>query len=879
MGSTFVNVRPAAVLLALVGTATAAHAQCTERWQPFDTSTAGFAGASGPAACATFWDPDGPGPTGSRLVVGGSFVSVGNAAARGIAMYDLALRRWMPIGAGSSQVYRVVALPSGNLVSITSSPGFVRMWDGSTWIQLGDTLTNSPRLYALEATAAGEVIIGGRFGATSGNMSVAKLVNGAWESLGAVGLDYVYELKARSNGNIVATGRSGPAMHPTTYIKEWDGQTWTTIGEGSSIDGTVGFVRGVDETPSGDLIAAGTFYSFNDTVCNNAGRWDGAAWTPMPLYRTGQLDPGGYDIAAMPDGGIIASYFDVYTSFQSSLVRWSGDQWDEYGPPFTGFVSRLLPLGGDRVLTMGTITSVDDRPVGGFAVNTGAVWETLGEGIADGMPTKVNALFRRFDGTLILAGERLGSYYPRIHSLWSWNGHSWVALGDSPVGSVYSVAELSNHDLLAAGANSGYNSTQRRGVARWDGVVWSQFGTPINGTVNAMLTLPGDEVVVGGQFTFTNASGLEVRNLAKWSGTEWSPIGGGVDNTVYALARLPNGEIVVGGAFLNAGSLARARIASWNGTTWIGFGAGLNDDVRSLLVGSGGTLVAGGEFTQASGQVVAGAVRWSGSEWEPMPGLSAGAVVNAIMERDNGELIAAGDFTINDGSAGRSIARWNGTAWEHMSATDVLGVPFALADDGGDIIVAGNFGAINGVVAPRIARLSATTFVRDQPVSTSVHMGDDVELHARPGAGFSGVSVQWLHNGVEVANGPGGASAGGGVVTGAAGVMPSPTDDSDAVLIISNARLSDSGEYVAVFSSACGEASSRVATVLVEPVHAGCATCAADYDRSGGVDAADIGAFFADFETGADCADVNHDGGVDGSDLGAFFDLYEAGGC
>ncbi len=879
MGSPFVNVRSAAVLLAFVGMATAAHAQCTARWQPFDASTVGFAGASGPAGCATFWDPDGPGPAGSQLVVGGSFAIVGNTAAHGIAMYDLALHRWMPIGAGSTtQVHRVVALPSGNLVTITSSPGVVRMWNGSTWIQLGESLTNAPRLYALEATATGEVLLGGRFGAAAGNMNVAKLVNGAWESVGTVGME-VFELKVRSNGNIVASGYAGPIMHPITYIKEWDGQSWTTIGEGGSIDGASGAVRGIDETPSGDLIAAGTFQSLNGTDCYNAGRWDGAAWSPMPLYRPGQADPGGYDIVAMPDGGIIACYFDATTLYESSLVRWSGDQWDAFGPPITGSVSRLLPLGDESVLAMGTITAVDGRPVGGFAVNTGAAWETLGDGVVDGMPTKVSVLHRRSDGTLILAGERIASYHPLINSVWSWDGDSWAAVGDSPVGSVYAVAELSNHDLLAAGAYSGYNPTQRRGVARWDGVEWTQFGTPIIGAVNAMLTLPGDQVVVGGQFTFTNASGVEVRNLAKWSGTEWSPIGGGVDNTVHALARLPNGEIVVGGAFLNAGSLPRARIASWNGTTWIGFGAGLNDDVRSLLVRSDGSLVAGGEFTQASGQSVSGVVRWSAGEWQPMPGLGAGAVVNAIMERDNAELIAAGDFTISDASAGRSIARWNGSAWESMAATDVLGVPFALADDGGEIIVAGNFGAINGIVAPRIARLSAEPFVRDHPVSTSVYIGDDVELRARPGVGFSGVSVQWLHNGVEVANGPAGASAGGGVVTGAGATMPSPTDDNDAVLMISNAQVSDSGEYVAVFSSACGEASSHIATVLVEPVHAGCATCAADYDRSGSVDAADIGAFFADFETGADCADVNYDGGVDNSDLGAFFDLYEAGGC
>lgn len=58
-----------------------------------------------------------------------------------------------------------------------------------------------------------------------------------------------------------------------------------------------------------------------------------------------------------------------------------------------------------------------------------------------------------------------------------------------------------------------------------------------------------------------------------------------------------------------------------------------------------------------------------------------------------------------------------------------------------------------------------------------------------------------------------------------------------------------------------------------------CAACAADYDGNGGVDGADLSAFFADYEAGAACSDVDQNGGVDGADLAAFFGVYEAGGC
>ena len=57
------------------------------------------------------------------------------------------------------------------------------------------------------------------------------------------------------------------------------------------------------------------------------------------------------------------------------------------------------------------------------------------------------------------------------------------------------------------------------------------------------------------------------------------------------------------------------------------------------------------------------------------------------------------------------------------------------------------------------------------------------------------------------------------------------------------------------------------------------ARCAADYNQDGGVDGADVDAFFGEWESGAGCADANQDGGVDGADVDTFFEVWEAGGC
>lgn len=57
------------------------------------------------------------------------------------------------------------------------------------------------------------------------------------------------------------------------------------------------------------------------------------------------------------------------------------------------------------------------------------------------------------------------------------------------------------------------------------------------------------------------------------------------------------------------------------------------------------------------------------------------------------------------------------------------------------------------------------------------------------------------------------------------------------------------------------------------------APCFADFNQDGGIDGADVEAFFVAWEAGDSSADVNLDGGVDGADVETFFTAWEAGGC
>jgi hypothetical protein len=55
--------------------------------------------------------------------------------------------------------------------------------------------------------------------------------------------------------------------------------------------------------------------------------------------------------------------------------------------------------------------------------------------------------------------------------------------------------------------------------------------------------------------------------------------------------------------------------------------------------------------------------------------------------------------------------------------------------------------------------------------------------------------------------------------------------------------------------------------------------CPADFNEDGGIDGADVEAFFNVWEMGGETADVNADGGVDGADVESFFAAWGGGSC
>jgi hypothetical protein len=220
------------------------------------------------------------------------------------------------------------------------------------------------------------------------------------------------------------------------------------------------------------------------------------------------------------------------------------------------------------------------------------------------------------------------------------------------------------------------------------------FGTQgMNNKVFA-ITLDGEDVYVGGEFTMAGA--LDVGRVAKWNGSSWSDVGGGVGepdsyHDVRALL-FHEGVLYVGGNYQGAGNTGAINIARWNGSQWRMMGL-LNGPVRDLEVFQG-DIYACGEFDKSHNTVLNGIARWDGSSWQPMDAglrVESDAGYGTSMDANDTHLYVGGHFTKAGHTFAIRTAKWDGTAWSTGTESVRNGFVQAILVVGADVYVGGTF--------------------------------------------------------------------------------------------------------------------------------------------------------------------------------------------
>lgn len=646
---------------------------------------------------------------------------------------------------------------------------------------------------------------------------------------------------------------------------EWDGNAWTHM---------------VTPGPPARAYAAMAFDSGRARVVLFGGQgaadtweWDGATWTQRSA--TGPGARSGHSMAYDPDRACVVLFGGQGSTSYHDTWEWDGSSWtqrDVQGPTLANF-----SMVYDSAL--GTILLVGGYVIGGFPppIPDLQTWTWDGSSWSRqpviGLPARQQFGFT-FDsarGRAVLYGgfHRTNGY---LADTWEWDGTGWaqVAPTDPAPNSSEALVYDSDHGLsILWGGNP-------PSAWAWDGGVWTRLTTDgpsrRSGIAMAYDQARHETVLFGGGsgagtfFGETWVLDSDVWRLASSTGP--SP------RTGHAMAYdSGRGRVVLfGGGTISSGIWTlNDETWEWDGTTWSQVQVqGPNaqhghtmcydsDRRRIVLLGDGNGLLYPPQTWEFDGQ------HWS----QPTPfggpnywtGRSGGGL--AYDSSRHRTILFGGCCSFDD------LWEWDGAIWtQRFPYQNGVGYGGPMAYDTVRTTMV-LFGGENNSATLELPSVPGPPIMISNPYDESTTTGGALSLRVVVG-GDGPFTYSWFHVGSPVHDGPGGASSGGGIVSGSNGPL----------LTITNVRLSDEYSYFCRVANTCAQLASNAAQVTVVAV---CGSADFDGDGIAGTDR-DIEAFFACL-AGNCCdmcgtADFNADGdNATDADIEAFFRVLAGGTC
>lgn len=658
-------------LIAALVAATALLAQC----EPAFGTGPGANGVDRGVLATTEWDPDGSGPNGPVLVLGGTFQVFGLLLANHIATWDPVTGSPGTLGAGlDGDVFALRVMPNGDLLaggrfrnSGGSGTGGVARWTSTGWVPVG----NLPRdVFAFEQLPNGDLVAG----CENDPDGVMRWDGTTWSALGGGLLPgfgaSVYALARLPSGDLVAGGYfAGTTSVTYGNLARWNGTAWAPFAGG----GVAGSVHALAATQNGDLYVGGLFWDVSGVAAQGIARFDGTSWSSPGGAQFFRID----SLRVARSGDLLAGG----TSLGGGVQRWNGTTWTQAVPAIGGppLVNTITELQNGELIAGGTFTSAGAQRIRGIAIGGASGWRSLVVGTP---ATTIAALEYAPNGDVFAAGNFSLPQSPLVTPVARWNGSTWTPVGvGAPVSSL--LLRLRNAHLIAGDSTT---------LARFDGTSWQTIGTGL-GAAASLLELPTGDVVIGtGGLLFLNGTAVAA---LRWDGTSMSAFApAAMAGRIAKLAQLDDGSLVAVGP-LGVG-VERFDGVSWTTIPFPVLPRG--SAATAVLAEAGGRFVVAVNVPATTGSGTAKVLRWNGASFDPVGGDFAGSVAH-LVRLPNGDLAAGGEFSENAGVPMIRLARFDGAAWRaFVGAVDAPILAIAVSDDGrvglgGTFARAGDLGA------------------------------------------------------------------------------------------------------------------------------------------------------------------------------------------
>ncbi len=381
---------------------------------------------------------------------------------------------------------------------------------------------------------------------------------------------------------VVGAGLQKGAVAFTDFISQWNGAAWSSI-QGTYRNGARSVVAAMAVADVGD--GPGVIVTSGDVGVAGAtlARWDGAAWSPQPeVPQFGPLKRVVVDGRSLV---LRLCIWDRAKPETNAVWAFENGSWSipdggiKDTPSVQGALAEAAEQYGDDVVVTGRF-----HIAGGKSVNNGARWDghewwALGDGVVYASGALVDVTCAK--SMLTASGEVLyvGGKFDRaggipVLNIAAWDGENWHAV---PTGGVTAttVNALEVFDdglgpkLYAAGRFTD-GGGKVGALARLDDAGWTIVSDPGTGyTLRVFDDGNGAQLYMGWAFGSMNGD-ARTAGLARWDGVTWTDVGGGLGEggpsvrTIVAADVGDGPSLFVGGSFLTAGGISSGNFGQWN---------------------------------------------------------------------------------------------------------------------------------------------------------------------------------------------------------------------------------------------------------------------------------------------------------------------------